>query len=565
MKPRIAVFSGATATIGNSPPMVTSNKSRLVNGLPLLRDADGQPIRTDVLRAQRLAWPVTVYVEAFTAHPLERDATELFAPPDGWIAPDGTFTERDIGGRGKPVYVVELKPEDGVYPLPYMARQADGSAWDDSTSAPEAPIAAAKQTFYPDASRIYEEIDRLGFATDGRSVELSTVADFDFIRASPSGGWLHGRQASERTDLGEGDISSERLGVDFHGYFPLHLHREPTLGSLAHATNVVQRTLDTGLYVGAQWLEGSPTVEETMYWLGLLIDTKVPLVGHSAQRPHGSLSADGGRNIVDGVKYILSAVCLDDVGNDRIGAVLVVDEMVYAAREITKTDARPGGYEVVGGHGGVVADMGGWGAPQITFATTRRHTHTSDLCLPKLPHYVAGVAGDISGPQVVKVRVKDDDGLVASAMPHVSFTKYGRYVAVGTGEGRADASSEVEILARVARNLARYPLAGFVAEGMSPYGLTDPNNNAALQLATFSGMPVVRVGRGNTGGMAYRLDNVTISGNNLSATKARILLMAALLKLGALPPARNPAMPTPAETSAVSAAVAEYQAIFDSY
>ena len=69
VRPRIAVFSGPTATIQNSEPLVTSNKARQKYGLPLRINADGSPQRFDVLRAQRLAAPVTVYIEQFSAHP----------------------------------------------------------------------------------------------------------------------------------------------------------------------------------------------------------------------------------------------------------------------------------------------------------------------------------------------------------------------------------------------------------------------------------------------------------------------------------------------------------------
>jgi hypothetical protein len=46
-------------------------------------------MRFDVLRPQRLAAPVTVYVQQFSAHPLERDAAELYAPPDGYVDVQG--------------------------------------------------------------------------------------------------------------------------------------------------------------------------------------------------------------------------------------------------------------------------------------------------------------------------------------------------------------------------------------------------------------------------------------------------------------------------------------------
>ncbi|HZT52304.1 MAG TPA: hypothetical protein VFA22_10245, partial [Stellaceae bacterium] len=154
-KPRIAHFAGPNATIQNSPPLVTSNKARAKYGLPLKTNPDGSAMRFDVLRAQRLAAPVTVYVEQFSAHPLERDAAELYGPPDGYLDADGKFHKERRGPGDKPVYEIELRPEDGVYPLPYMARQADGSAWEDDVAQPGAPASRARQPFYPDGARIF--------------------------------------------------------------------------------------------------------------------------------------------------------------------------------------------------------------------------------------------------------------------------------------------------------------------------------------------------------------------------------------------------------------------------
>src|ERR1700753_4100035 len=94
-KTRIAHLAGPTATIQNTPPLVTSNKARAKYGLPLLKDVDGAPLKHDALRSQRLAMPAKVYVEQFSAHPLEADAAELYGPPDGYIGVDGAFrTER---------------------------------------------------------------------------------------------------------------------------------------------------------------------------------------------------------------------------------------------------------------------------------------------------------------------------------------------------------------------------------------------------------------------------------------------------------------------------------------
>src|SRR4029077_12248966 len=90
-KIRIAHLSGPNATIQNTPPLVTSNKARQKHGLPLLKALDGNTVRFDALRAQRLAAPVKVYVEQFSAHPLERDAAELYCAPDGYVDTNGVF------------------------------------------------------------------------------------------------------------------------------------------------------------------------------------------------------------------------------------------------------------------------------------------------------------------------------------------------------------------------------------------------------------------------------------------------------------------------------------------
>ena len=60
-------------------------------------------------------------------------------------------------------------------------------------------------------------------------------------------------------------------------------------------------------------------------------------------------------------------------------------------------------------------------------------------------------------------------------------------------------------------------------------------------------------------------NDLTIEGSNLDAIKARVLLRAAMLKLGRLPKARDPRKPTTQERQAVVDAIARYQAIFVSH
>jgi L-asparaginase len=109
-------------------------------------------------------------------------------------------------------------------------------------------------------------------------------------------------------------------------------------------------------------------------------------------------------------------------------------------------------------------------------------------------------------------------------------------------------------------------LAGWIAEGSAPFGAMSNSVDAALKRATFSGMPVVKVGRGNAGGFVDpKRDPLAIAGSNLTATKARLLLMACLMKFGCLPRAADPANPTAAETEATKAKLKEYQEIFDTH
>lgn len=564
-RPRIAVFAGATATILNTAPLITSNLARARHGLPLIKDRWGETVRFDALRPQRLAKPVTAYVTQFSAHPLEADSAQLYGPPDGYLDPDGTFHAERQGPGDTPVYEVTLRPEDGLVPLPYMARQADGSAWDGDAASPGAAAAATRQPFYPDASRLFEEIDRLAYEENGHANALGARADFDFIRVVPPAGFTGGRPAAERTDLGTGDIPPETIGEDYFPYRPPQLRREPPRPLLARVTNRVHATLAGGGYAGALWLEGSPFIEETIYWLNLLIDTTTPIVAcASADFPHGALGAGGDRHIVDAVRYLESGIWADESGVDRIGAVLISGEQVFTARDVQKADARPAGYIATGGHGGIVASTGEPGPPVLSFLPVKRHTHTSEVRLTALPDHVQGVAASGGVPRSVQVRVKDDDGgLLPTAVPFVSFHKHARYL---TEDATARPDNEVELLARIVRNLERHPLAGFVLEGGAPYGHSSASSDAALGLATFSGMPVVRVSRGNAEGYVSTVRvKLGIAGSNLTATKARLLLMACLLRFGSLPPAQDPANPTPDEVSATEAALVQFQHVFDTH
>jgi L-asparaginase len=563
-RPRIAVFSGPTATVQNSEPLVTSNSARRKYGLPLRTNPDGTALVQDIVRAQRLAAPVTVYIEAFSAHPLEEDAAELYAAPDGYLTVAGAFIGERASDSDVAVYEATIGPDDGLFTLPYMARARDGSAWESEGLAPFGPAAETRQTFYPDASRIFEEINRFGLDVHGVNNILSAKGEYDFFRAAPSGGYINGLSAAKRTDVGEGDIPREIRGEDFYYYGPPHLAQGTAMPTLARLTNLVQSVLGSGDYEGAIWLEGSPAVEETAYWLNLLIDTTVPISCNASQRPHGALGNDGDRNIVDSVDYIRSRIWAGGDGADAVGSVLLQDEQIFTSRDVQKADARPGGYVATGGHGGIIGTIGAPGDPMLTFWPAKAHTHRSAVNFTRIPSSTAGVRRIDGVVSAVEVSIKDADGqLRAEAIPKVTIVKYARY---GMDDYSDDPALQVEILARIDSNLVKAPLAGFVLEGNAPFGRGDESEMAALKRAVAHGMPVVRTARGNAEGMVAHISGeVFIAGNTLTSTKARLLLLACLLRFGSPPPALDPDNPTPEEWDAIRAKVDEYQVVFDTH
>ena len=463
----------------------------------------------------------------------------------------------------KPVYEITLLPEDGVYPLPYMARQADLTAWEEECAAAGAPADRARQTFYPNGARVFEEVDRLAIGEKGWGNLIGSRADIDFYRVLPPAGYTKGLSAAERTDIGQGDIAPEQRGRDFFAYKPYHLDtHEPRL-ALARMINIIQPILASGEYQGAIWTQGSPRIEETIYWLHLLLDCTVPICGNAAQRPHSQVSADGAKNLVDSVDYILSRVWADDAGRNRAGMVLIQEQQIFAARDVQKGDARPGGYVTTGGHGGIIGAAGHDGVPRLTYLPQTRHTFMSEVNISRLPRLTAGVRHDGNRVVPIDVPIKDGAGrLLDSSIPKVVIVKDGTYHG---DDFDLDLDREVDLIARMDHNLGHAPLAGFVVEGLSPYGtMTWAPRHRLMLRAVHSGMPVVRVGRGNNAGFAPQRDRF-IGGGNLTSTKARLLLMACLMRLGSLPPAADPDHPTDAELAAIRSKVADYQRMFDTH
>jgi len=219
---------------------------------------------------------------------------------------------------------------------------------------------------------------------------------------------------------------------------------------------------------------GSNTSEETAYFLNLVLDTEVPVIVVAAQRQRTTLSEDGSRNLYDAVRV---AAHPDARGH---GVLLVVNEMIHAARDVTKTISyRPETWDS--------GDLGALGLADIDrirfYRTPRsRHTFGSELHL---------------------------DGITrADQLPRVDIV----YT-------YADAGPEL-VEAALAAGAEGIIVAGF------PTGSPSPAIARALETAEASGVAVVMSHRGGRG--RVQTSRPFTSADNLTPQKARILLMLAL-------------------------------------
>lgn len=75
---------------------------------------------------------------------------------------------------------------------------------------------------------------------------------------------------------------------------------------------------------------GTATIEETIYFVDLLVESRKPIVFTGAQRFPGTAGYDGHRNLADAIVAAASPALMG------VGAVLVFDGEIHAAREVAE-------------------------------------------------------------------------------------------------------------------------------------------------------------------------------------------------------------------------------------
>jgi len=96
--------------------------------------------------------------------------------------------------------------------------------------------------------------------------------------------------------------------------------------------NRVNELLTSDEADGVVITHGTDTMEETAYFLNLVVKSDKPIVMVGAMRNSGSLSADGPLNIFNAVNVAISK---EAAGK---GVVVVMNDEIHAAREVTKTN-----------------------------------------------------------------------------------------------------------------------------------------------------------------------------------------------------------------------------------
>ena len=164
---------------------------------------------------------------------------------------------------------------------------------------------------------------------------------------------------------------------------------------------------------------------------------------------------------------------------------------------------------------------------------------------------------------MVEIAVKDGNGmLLPGAIPVVTISTDGSYSGMDYGH---DTAPEIDLIASIEHKLSLGLLTGFVIQGLVPYGRTPSHTrNELMHKAGSAVSRLPMAGRGAPMGFTDPTD-FQIAATNLTANKARFLLMACLMKFGSLPPAKDPDKPTPAELDAIRKAVPAYQAVFNTH
>ena len=163
---------------------------------------------------------------------------------------------------------------------------------------------------------------------------------------------------------------------------------------------------------------GTDTLEETAYFLNLVVDSEKPVVLTAAMRPSTAMSADGPLNIFNAV-----AVAADPEAKDR-GVLVVANDDIHGARSFTKTSTTDVQTFQSIEYGLIGVSL--YGENRWFREPFRKHTEDSDFSVAgvkSLPRVdVIYITADVS-PDLIEAAVKNGaKGIVTAGVGNGNMT-----------------------------------------------------------------------------------------------------------------------------------------------
>ena len=145
---------------------------------------------------------------------------------------------------------------------------------------------------------------------------------------------------------------------------------------------------------------GTSTLEETAYFLNLIVKHECPVVLVGSMRPSTAISADGPLNLLNAVR---TAASREAVGK---GVLIVMNDEINSARDATKTDT----YRVETFRAPELGFLGYIDEDKVSFYRSQQEAHSIEFCFSSRPVLVR--SSRLGNGRVVSSDVYDSMGMI---------------------------------------------------------------------------------------------------------------------------------------------------------